>query len=266
MDQKKRWRFLIDPPQTAAINMAIDEAISLAFSRGEAPPTFRLYRWLIPSISIGSFQKLEGPWADSLKLSRLPWVRRITGGRALLHDQELTYSLIAGAKDPLFSGGIKPTFQVIANGLLAGLAGIGIPATVYVPPGRKRSSAAESPLCFASTSWYEIVAQDRKLVGSAQRRWVTHFLQHGSLILAKSAIEGWLTLDTQIALSDLVPVLPDSGKLEGALKKGMEEALSICLEPGELTDLEKETAAELAEKKYGNPAWNLHREIQTDRN
>lgn len=60
MDQKERWRFLIDPPQTAAINMAIDEAISLAFSRGEAPPTFRLYRWLIPSISIGSFQN----WRD----------------------------------------------------------------------------------------------------------------------------------------------------------------------------------------------------------
>ncbi|MFQ5950338.1 MAG: biotin/lipoate A/B protein ligase family protein, partial [Nitrospiria bacterium] len=124
-------------------------------------------------------------------------------------------------------------------------------------------------LCFAATSWYEITAGGKKLVGSAQRRWVSHFLQHGSLILDKSSIEGplptegkmpRLTSDRQIALADLLPRLPPVHALEQALKAGFEAALPIHLVQGDLTGEEKVIAGRLIKEKYGNDRWNLYRE------
>lgn len=259
-DQRAPWRLLIDPPLPPGMNMAVDEAISIAYSEGAVPPTLRLYRWAIPSFSIGSFQKLEPDWLDFLKTKSIPLVRRMTGGRALLHDAELTYSVVSSTRDPLFSEGIKGTFHTIADGLLAGLRQIGIEAAVHAPPREERAGRPRDPLCFASTSVYEITAQGRKLIGSAQRRWVSHFLQHGSLIVGPSRIENPFTAGNQIALADLLPELPPPGKLEGALKDGFEAALPITLEPGLLTSKEAEQAEILIKNKYGNDAWNFHRE------
>lgn len=239
--------------------MAIDEAIAIAFSEGQAPPTLRLYGWAAPSVSFGSFQKWETAWEDLQGRGELHFVRRITGGRALLHDRELTYSVVASTKDPLFSEGIKGTFYAIAGGLLAGLTSLGVEADIYAPPRSQRLEHPPNPLCFASTSWYEITAQGRKLIGSAQRRWTKHFLQHGSLILQKGADRTFFS-ENQIGLSELLPRLPDDESLRQMLKKGFESALSIQLEEGSLTPEEKTVSARLAKEKYGNPAWTLRRE------
>jgi lipoate-protein ligase A len=243
------------------MNMAIDEAISIAYSEGAVPPTLRLYRWSIPSFSIGSFQKLESDWLDFLKTGSIPLVRRMTGGRALLHDAELTYSVVSSTRDPLFSEGIKGTFHAIANGLLAALREIGIEAEVHTPPRGERAGRPRDPLCFASTSWYEITVQGKKLIGSAQRRWVSHFLQHGSLIVGRSQIENPFIAGNQIALADLLSETPPPERLEAALKEGFEAALPIALEGGSLTRGEEKRAEILVKNKYGNDAWNLRREI-----
>lgn len=258
--QRTHWRLLIDPPLSSERNMAIDEAIAIAYSEGSVPPTLRLYRWSCPSFSIGSFQKLESDWLDFLKSGSIPLVRRMTGGRALLHDAELTYSIVSSTRDPLFSEGIKGTFHTIAGGLLAGLRKIGVEAEVHTPAREERTGRPRDPLCFASTSWYEITVQGKKLIGSAQRRWVSHFLQHGSLIVGRSRVENPFVAGNQIALADLLTDVPPPEKLEAAMRDGFETALPIKLEPGSLTGGEVERAETLIKDKYGNDAWNLHRE------
>lgn len=240
--------------------MAVDEAIAIAFSEGKVPPTLRLYRWSLPSVSIGSFQPWEPEWSDLAERRALPFVRRITGGRALLHDRELTYSVVAGTRDPLFSGGIKGTFYAIAGGFLAGMKSLGVSVDIYAPPRARRLERSASPLCFASTSWYEITAQGKKLIGSAQRRWVGHFLQHGSLIFEKRGAEGFPPSENQIGLIELLSALPPMEAIERAIAGGFESALSVRMEQGSLTPAEEETAARLAKEKYGADAWNRRRE------
>ena len=258
-NQRTPWRFLVDPPLSPELNMAIDEAISIAFSEGKVSPTLRLYRWSVPSLSIGSFQKLESDWLGFLKTKSIPLVRRMTGGRALLHDQELTYSVVSSTRDPFFSEGIKGTFYTIANGLIAGLRQLGVDAEIHSPARGERTNRPHPSLCFASTSWYEITAGGKKLIGSAQRRWVSHFLQHGSLILEKSKIENSLLSGNQIALAELLPGLPPTERLEEAFRSGFEAALPISLKSGSLTEEELARAGLLTKEKYGNDAWNLHR-------
>ncbi len=242
--------------------MAVDEAIAIAFSQGKVPPTLRLYRWSVPSVSIGSFQKWEPECSDLAARGPLRFVRRITGGRALLHDRELTYSVVAGTKDPLFTGGIKGTFYAIAGGFLAGLKSLQVEADIYAPPRSQRLERAASPLCFASTSWYEITAREKKLIGSAQRRWVRHFLQHGSLILEKQDRAGFSPSENQIGLAELLPALPSEAMLEQAIASGFEAALPIQLILGSLTPEEEEIAAHLGKEKYGSDAWNRERIYQ----
>jgi len=272
MNDQLLWRFIIDPPLSPEKNMAIDEAISIAFSENKVPPTLRLYQWSRPTFSIGSFQTLDSRWLDYLKRSKVEIIRRMTGGQGLLHDRELTYSVIAGTTDPLFSGGIKGTFQSISTGLLAGLQEIGMVGKIHEPSQDRRLTREKDPLCFASTSGYEITAGGKKLIGSAQRRWRSHFLQHGSLILetrfpeSKTLIKNSprMTSEKQISLAELMPVLPAMGLLEQAMRIGFERALPIHLVPGKLTLEEAESAERLIKEKYGNDQWNLHRKIGSD--
>ncbi len=242
--------------------MAIDEAIAQRFSDGASLPTFRLYQWSRPSFSIGSFQKLDANFINDLAVNAIPIVRRITGGRALLHDREITYSVIASTRAPIFSGGIQGTFYAIARGLLAGLKQLGVEADIYAPPSLRKKNV--SPFCFAATSQYEVTAQGRKLIGSAQKRWTTHFLQHGSFILSHSAFAKRFIPENQISLSSLLTKLPNDADLVLALKGGVESALSVHFAPQCLTLEEEKIAADLVREKYGNPAWNLYRHIQNE--
>jgi len=247
--------------------MAIDEAIAIAFSEGRAPETLRLYRWEKPSFSIGAFQKLEEDWIASLEAQNIGIVRRMTGGRGLLHDNELTYSVISSTNDPLFSAGIKGTFQSIAEGLLSGLRKLGVEAVLHTP-ARNLRPPQKNPLCFDAVSWYEITARGRKLIGSAQRRWKTHFLQHGALIIKQSGIlnhqpEAFpsnLISENQITLAELMNTPPSHALLVQALKAGFEDALSFTLKPGRLSDHENTLVQQCLKERYGRHTWNLYRD------
>lgn len=265
--ETKNWRLLSDPPQSAVLNMAMDEAIAIAFSEQKSPPTLRFYQWEQPSFSIGAFQKLEPDWIAFLENNKIPLVRRITGGRGLLHDRELTYSVVASTRDPLFASGIKGTFHAIAIGLITGLNQLGLEAKLHTPRRKGRTGGERDRLCFSSASWYEITVQEKKFIGSAQRRWPTYFLQHGSMNLQKSRIGsahelpgmGPFVSKNQIALSDILPNSLSFETLVKGLKKGFEEGLCIQFAPGRLSDYERQIAEKLIQEKYGSDQWNRKR-------
>ncbi len=242
--------------------MAIDEAMAIAFSQNKTGPTVRVYRWASPVLTLGSFQKIDA--VNETALESIPRIRRMTGGRAILHDRDLTYSVIGATDDPLFTGGIKKTFYAIAQGLLAALHRMGVPAEIHQPRKNKVCSEREQgPFCATSCSWYEIVASEKKLIGSAQRRWPHHFLQHGSLPLEQSPLEKTLYSKGPITLRNLIAPLPPLSIIEEAIRIGFETAWSVRFEKQSLTADEEEMADRLVLQKYGNPAWNNHREKTT---
>jgi lipoate-protein ligase A len=177
------WRLIDSGPGPGAWNLALDEAIFDAVRERRSPPTLRLYGWEAPTLSLGYAQDA----ARDLDLAACAAagtvvVRRATGGRAVLHDREVTYSVAVPDGTPPFGDGIDAACRAVAAGLLAGLRLLGVDA-VLAPAARGVASGPRHPGCFASASRHEILAGGRKLVGSAQRRSGGAFLQHGSILL-----------------------------------------------------------------------------------
>lgn len=181
------WRFIDSGPNIGAYNMAIDEELLAKAQLGGKTPVLRFYGWSPPAVSLGRFQKIETA-VDAAACKELGFdiVRRITGGRAVLHHHELTYSVIARIDNPLFPPNVLGSYKVIAAGLVAGLTNLGVSAEMVSRTGRHASLVNKSdkdPSCFSSPSWYEIVVDGKKIVGSAQRRQSGAFLQHGSILI-----------------------------------------------------------------------------------
>jgi lipoate-protein ligase A len=180
------WRLLDSGPNIGAYNMAVDEELLARAQAGETTPTLRLYTWHPPAVSIGRFQKIgTAVDVEACRQQGIDIVRRVTGGRAVLHHNELTYSIVARTDDPLFPTNVHGTYKVIAAGLLKGLRNLGIPAEMVSRSSRYAALVkkdSKDPACFSSPSWYEILVHNRKLIGSAQRRLSGAFLQHGSIL------------------------------------------------------------------------------------
>ncbi len=175
-----QWRLIYDLPTTGVRNMAVDEAILGAVSAGLEPPTLRLYGWSPACLSLGYGQRMTD--VDCERLAAHGWdvVRRPTGGRAILHADELTYSVALPADHPLAAGSVVESYRRLSGALLAALSSLG--ASVATER-RQKSSVAVGPVCFDTPSHYEITVEGRKLVGSAQMRRRGGILQHGSLPL-----------------------------------------------------------------------------------
>lgn len=173
------WRLIIDQPKSGMENMAIDEAILISCNAGFSQSTIRLYDWIIPTLSIGCFQKTPNLIESCLK-EDIPFVRRITGGRAVLHADEITYSIICNDREELFREGISGAYRMISECLLEALRDIEIDAVMHTSCSKEYTSLRSS--CFHSPSKYEITIDGKKLIGSAQRRLKTAFLQHGSIM------------------------------------------------------------------------------------
>ncbi len=207
-----------------------------------ASPFLRFYGWDPPGLSLGRFQRrLEGVRLGACRAAGIPVVRRPTGGRAVLHHRELTYSVGARYEGPFASGGILEVYGRVAGALAAGLARLGVEAA---EAGRHPGASPGSPNCFAAPSQRELTWGGRKLCGSAQRREREGFLQHGSLLVE---IDGGLWEEVfglppasraAVGLREILGRVPAPGELEEALGKGFEEALGIALEEGPLTPAE----------------------------
>lgn len=176
----RQWRLIYDAPTSGTRNMAVDEAIMTAVARGDVPPTLRLYDWTPPTLSLGYGQRTSD--VDFERLERLGWgvVRRPTGGRAILHVDELTYSLSLPEMDTIASGGILESYQRISAALMRALATLGARVDA---DHRADVPKSPGPVCFEVPSHYEITFNGRKLIGSAQTRRHGGVLQHGTLPL-----------------------------------------------------------------------------------
>jgi len=278
---KPVWRLIRSGRCAPADNMAIDEAILISVGEGASPPTVRFYGWQPAALSIGYFQRAEGAVdLDELKRRGLGFVRRPTGGRAVLHDIELTYCVVVQASHPGMPAGVNDACRALSAGLAAGLGRLGLAARMAGRPGGKRADPeAASAACFDSPSWYELLADGRKVAGSAQMRHKGVILQHGSVPLELDADLLFAVLqfpaerirermkaafsERAAAVNDLLrrrglsPVTP--AQAEDAFAAGFEEALGVRLVPGDLTEAERKTAARLARDKYGSDVWNLRR-------
>lgn len=223
------WRLILDADLPGHENMARDSSILKALEEGFCVPTVRIYGWDSPAISIGY---LQNP-AQFLGLG-MPVVRRITGGRAVVHSSEVTYSVAGLVDDPLFCGGIMDAYSVISRCIIAALSDIGVEAA-YSPGsiGRDRNEA-----CFHSPSRYEVLTDGRKLVGSAQRRLKRAFLQHGSILMATNEelnerVFGKSLAKRMAGVSEFSPAPRE--ELRGHLAKRFAEGFNARFSEGALT-------------------------------
>ena len=272
------WRLIIEEsPRSGAANMAVDEAIAEAAAEGAVLPSLRFYRWHLPTVSLGRHQKAADVDETQLAARGYDLVRRTTGGRAILHTDELTYSVAGAITEPLMAGGVMDAYLRFSNGLLSGLEVLGLVAKKA--GARTRASRDLSAVCFEVPSAYEITAGGLKLMGSAQSRRRGYVLQHGSLplwgditrlvdVLAVSCAEK-KRLRQQlprlaITLADALDVPPDSENLAfprvaSAMAEGFASALGLDLQPGTLSARELRRSAELIRTRFADPAWTRHR-------
>jgi lipoate-protein ligase A len=243
----------------------MDEAIA-SFVREGMPPTLRFYGWERPSVSIGCFQRAGDLDLAYLADAGIPLVRRPTGGRAILHGQELTYSFSAGTAEGAFSGGLLESYGKLSGALSLALRCLGLRTEARLH--RRPSGAPRSPICFRSTSYGEITVEGRKVVGSAQRRWQDAMLQQGSIPywLDAPAMEAAFrygpddgALEGSMAgLGEFLPGL-DPEALKDAIRASFEEVFCVRLIEAPLTGKEEALAGELLHGKYRLAAWNLRR-------
>ncbi|HOG12857.1 MAG: biotin/lipoate A/B protein ligase family protein [Smithellaceae bacterium] len=259
------WRLIPYRSYNAFQNMAIDEAIFRETLRNKRTPTLRFFGWRPAAVSIGYFQDAQKEiHADGCRSAGVDLVRRITGGKAVYHRDEVTYSLAAGSREGLFPDDIVRTYEMISSCLARGLAELGICASL-AETGRK---AGRAPCCFSEPAGKELVVDGRKICGSAQIRSHGGFLQHGSLLmtfdpaatasLIRSPSPPEQLRDRVVGLNELIPVPVSAERLCEALRKGFCDGLGVDFAPGELTQEEWALGARLA-KKYESAAWTLER-------
>ncbi len=247
------WRLIIDPPLDGPENMAVDEAIlSEARLNGALRPTLRFYGWALPTVSVGYLQD-----AAPFSCFGLPVVRRITGGRAVLHDMELTYSVVAGRAHAVFSGGITGAYAMISKIIVAALKDVGIDARFS--PMYRRVDGQRSSACFHSPSSCEILVEGKKLVGSSQRRYKDIFLQHGSILFdvdtgLNARIFGDALMDKMVWVSALKAV--ELEDFREVLTRRMAEGLNASFDVRGLSASERCLKETLVANKYSKDSWN----------
>jgi lipoate-protein ligase A len=269
---RAEWRVIIQPSLNGATNMAIDEAIATHVGQGDAPPTLRFYAWQPGTLSLGRGQPAAD--VDRDRLAEHGWgiVRRITGGRSILHSDELTYSISAPDTEPRVSGGVVTSYRRLSAGLLAGVTRLG--GEVSAREADQSARRFKGPVCFEVPSDYEITADGRKLIGSAQTRKAGYVLQHGTLPLTGdiTRIVDVLRFDDEqaresartrvrrraITLHEALGVRISMVRAVGQMMAGFAEALNLELAEGQLTPSEQALADDLRASKYATEAWTNH--------
>jgi lipoyl(octanoyl) transferase len=262
------WRLLETGWQDGATNMAIDEAIMEAVAAGEQLPTLRFYGWQPACLSLGYAQEWQAVDWEACAARGWDVVRRPTGGRAILHVDELTYSVCAPEDEPRLQGGILPSYMRLSAALASGLEQLGLaPQRAGAPePG-----AAKGPVCFDAPSNYEITSGGRKLVGSAQARRRGMVLQHGTLPLygdllrivhalqfeeeSARAAAAMALRASALTLEEALTRQASFGEAAAALATGFAATLNLQLEPDVLSAGEIERAQAIRAEKYANEGW-----------
>jgi len=261
-----RWRLLNSGQADGAMNMAIDEAILRAVAAGLVPPTLRFFAWQPACLSLGQAQPFSDVDEQACVARGYDVVRRPTGGRAILHTDELTYSVTSPEVEPRVAGGIVESYRRLSEGLLEGLRLLGVPGIEAHHPEAERQRASENPVCFQVPSTYEITVGGKKLIGSAQVRRGGIVLQHGTLPLVGDIARICNVLSSH---PDPVRVRDRAATVEVVLgravsfdeaaevmARGFASALNLELALGDLLPQERKWAEELRRERYATDAWN----------
>jgi lipoate-protein ligase A len=264
---KNKWRLILDPPCSGVLNMATDEALLVSACGGGAfEPLLRIYGWSRPTISVGYLQK-AGPFADA----PVPLVRRITGGRAILHDDELTYAVVAGAGTDLYERGLSGSYALVSGAIVAALRDLGIRAEFARPASA--TAYRKSAACFASSARHEVVADGRKVAAGAQRRVKGGLLLHGSIIFGLNrplweSVFGAGVTEKTASIGELAQRRGGRAVREAFTEvflKKLEAALGAIFTESGLTDQEKRTRDRLMNERYTDRGWNELAEEGTHR-
>ena len=252
----EKWRFLLTGANTAARNMAIDRAVLVSNSNGKVPPTVRFFSWKPSAISIGYFQSLE----DEIDLTNcrdlgVDYVRRITGGGAVYHENELTYSIVIPESHKEISKNIMESYGRICGAIMNGLSNLGIESE-YKPIN-------------------DIIASGKKISGNAQTRKMKTVLQHGTILtdvdfekmfsilnVPNEKIKDKLIADVKERVTSIKHIKGAEvafDKVAKAMKKGFEEEFKVKLVEGTLTDEEEDLTNKFERECFGAKDWNHKR-------
>ena len=273
------WRFISFKRLNAFENMAIDEAIFREKQRTDAPPTLRFYSWSPPSVSLGYFQVARQEVnVEACRRYSVDIVRRPTGGKAVLHENDLTYAVIASEHNPIFPADILGTYKVISSCIAGGLSELGIEAEME-GKGRSYQGDLLKAICFSSPSRYELLARKKKICGSAQLRSKGIFLQHGSilvdfdpvktcaLLLPQEGDRTWQAKKLRGSITSIYEQIGASisvGKICQVMKRSFEKNLDIELVEGCLSPEEESLKLRLMNDKYMNDKWNMEGKVASD--
>lgn len=259
----KEWDLIIDDaPLEGAWNMAVDEFLFQSLTH--EPQTFlRFYEWKYPTVSLGYSQKvLEVADVEFCKIKGIDIVRRMTGGKLVLHHKEVTYSLTSSDTE-IFTPNLNDSYRLISEALMEGLKKMGLAPTL-ASPAPKKYVRGNLP-CFSYPSHNEVEVGGKKIIGSAQKRIGTKFLQHGSIPLEEdddlltsiSFLEG---ADDEVRMISLTGALGhpiDFDEAVGIFTQGIEDYFGIRLKRRILSDSDKENIRQIQKERYGNPAWTF---------
>jgi lipoyl(octanoyl) transferase len=234
-------------------------------------PTLRLYSWEPACLSLGYAQPASDVDLDAI--DRYGWglVRRPTGGRAILHTDELTYAVIGPQDEPRLAGSVLESYQVLSRALLVALHQLGIPAQAQAKPISAPGADPKGPVCFEVPSNYEITVDGRKLIGSAQSRRKNAVLQHGSFPLygdlrrITQALSFPDELSRRQAAERLHERATTAEEILGqplnwetaalAFEEAFKAALNLDLHLADLSNEEQARAKDLVENKFAHPGW-----------
>jgi lipoate-protein ligase A len=263
---KSDWRLLQTGNNTAAMNMAIDEALMLQ-QREDFLPTFRFYGWTRPSFSFGYFQKI----AEEVDLPKcrgrgIDLVRRPTGGGTVIHGWDLTYSVAVPLDNPLIPKDTLGSYRLISECIIEGLRQLGIKAEHYSE--RANGDAMLRNICLTNPTKYDVLINGKKVAGAAQRRKQGVMLHQGYIALdmpsddvtnlvSKQGDLSQLVTTSSIAINTICQSQLENAKLAHAIASGFEAILNICLTSEELNPMEINVATQLAKLKYETDGWNF---------
>ena len=272
------WNFINTGSQDPYYNMAMDEALLNFVSRGEIDPVIRFYTWNPATLSIGYFQRLQKE-IDIEKVNEKGFglVRRQTGGRGVLHDKELTYSVIVPESHPNMPSTITEAYRVISQGLLEGFKNLGFETYFAVPRSKEEREKLKQPrssVCFDAPSWYELVVEGRKIAGSAQTRQKGVILQHGSIlqdididelfdmfIFKNDRLKAKMKeafVEKAVAINDISDTHITLSEMEKAFEEGFKTGLNIEFKPLELSEQQLAEVKELEEKYRSDDLALIH--------
>lgn len=274
---KTVWHYINSGKCSASYNMALDEALLEWHSKGEIGPVLRFYEWAPATLSIGYFQNVSKE-IDMTQVEKhgLGFVRRPTGGRGVLHEHELTYSVIVTEDYPNMPETVTEAYRVISGGLLEGFRNLGLDAYFAIPETEEELQGLKKPktaVCFDTPSWYELVVEGKKVAGSAQTRQKGVILQHGAILLSldeeklvslfkftseeqRERMKAGLS-EKAVAIDRLTGREVSASEAAEAFSKGFEKALNIQLERYKLSEAQLQYVKEIENEKYANDNWTF---------